>query len=82
MGLALFQLRKWQRTVSGIFCHEKLIFLHWSAFLAATVFDELSYLLNFMDFRAGYSISQEKYDRIKFTSVVFILLAIVMYLVV
>ena len=48
MGPALRRLRKWQKSVSGIFCNEKLMILHWTAFLSATIFDEVSYFLGFI----------------------------------
>lgn len=58
------------------------MYSHWISFLAATVFDELCYFLDYINDKLGYSIPFSTWNRIKIAAILCILVAIIMYAVV
>ena len=82
MGLALNRLRQWQKTVAGIFCHEKLMMTHWISFLIASVLDEVAHFVGMVNSSAADSISVETHNAMQYTQTILMIITVIMLLLV
>ena len=46
LGMALARMRHYQKSVSGIFCNDKLMLTHWVAFVVATMLNFIANVIN------------------------------------